>query len=122
MTTTIPAPETITLNRDADQLSVCYDSGVCFDFPAEYLRVLVPSADVQGHGGIGKKLVAGKRTITIDRIEPVGNYAVRITFSDGHHNGIFTWKTLMSLGVNQQQNWAGYLDELEAAGKSRDPG
>ncbi len=120
MNKTIPAPSTLTLNKARDRLSVCYDSGVCFELPAEYLRVRVPSADVQGHGGVGKKLVSGKRDIRIDSVEPVGNYAVRLVFSDGHHNGIFNWKTLMSLGVNQEESWAAYLAELQAAGRNRD--
>jgi DUF971 family protein len=120
MNAEIPSPSTIILNKDSRGMSICYKNGVCFDLPAEYLRVLAPSADVQGHGGVGGKLVHGKRDVKIKAVERVGNYAVRIIFSDGHKNGIYTWKTLMSLGVNQSEKWADYLAQLEGAGKSRD--
>ena len=117
----LPVPEAITLSADATTLTVAYDSGVSFRLPAEYLRVMAPSADVQGHGGLGGQLVQGKRSVTIEQIEAVGNYAVRLHFSDGHRNGIYTWKTLLSLGVNQAEKWSGYLDRLAQADGSRDP-
>lgn len=118
----IPVPDKLTLDGDRRLLTVSYDSGVVFGLPAEYLRVFAPSADVQGHGGRGGKLTSGKRLVSIDRIEPVGNYAVRLVFSDGHRNGIYTWKTLLSLGVNRSEKWRDYLAALEAAGLSRDEG
>lgn len=122
METTIPVPDKLTLDKDRRCLTVSYDSGVTFELPAEYLRVFAPSADVQGHGGKGGKLVGGKRLVSVEGIEPVGNYAVRLIFSDGHRNGIYTWKTLLSLGVNRAEKWRDYLAALAAAGKSRDRG
>ena len=119
MNDTIPVPVEIRLDDSATLLTLRYDSGVRFELTAEYLRVLAPSADVQGHGGVGGQLVTGKRGVTIDAVERVGNYAVRLHFSDGHHNGIYTWKTLLSLGVNREQNWSRYLSRLAAAGAGR---
>lgn len=118
----LPVPESITLAPGGERLTVAYEGGVRFEFTAEYLRVMAPSADVQGHGGQGGRLVAGKRSVTIAAVEPVGRYAVRLVFSDGHRNGIYTWKTLLSLGVNQAGKWDGYLAALDAAGLSRDGG
>ncbi len=118
--TDLPVPENITLAPGGGSLTVAYAGGVRFEFTAEYLRVMAPSADVQGHGGQGGRLVAGKRSVKIAAVEPVGRYAVRLVFSDGHRNGIYTWKTLLSLGVNQAEKWDGYLAALEAAGRSRD--
>lgn len=122
MDSKIPVPSNITLDNERRKLTVAYQDGVSFDLSAEYLRVMAPSADVQGHGGEGGKLVYGKRLVRIEKIEPVGNYAIRLIFSDGHRNGIYTWKTLLSLGVNRAQKWPDYLAKLETAGKSRDEG
>ena len=88
--------------------------------PAEYLRVESQSAEVQGHGLAQKRLVAGKRAVGINAIEPIGNYAIRLTFSDGHDTGIFSWNYLKQLAGEQSWRWSAYLRALEAAGLSRD--
>lgn len=114
-----PVPSAITLHRAARVLEVAFADGV-FRLPAEYLRVNSPSAEVQGHGRSTPMLVPGKREVAIDRIEPVGNYAVRLVFSDGHSTGLYSWETLHRLGRDQSANWQAYLDALEAAGASRE--
>jgi len=120
MSSSIPPPSRITLDQNLDKLTLAYESGVSVDLSAEYLRVMAPSADVQGHGGEGGRLVAGKRLVKLKAVERVGNYAVRLIFSDGHRNGIYTWKTLMSLGVNHERNWRDYSAAQALAGRSRD--
>jgi len=114
-----PLPVSITLHRVSRVLEVEFDDGAHFELPAEYLRVNSPSAEVQGHGPGQKVLVAGKRDVAIDAVEPVGNYAVLLRFSDGHASGIFGWDTLHELGRDQASNWRDYLDALAAAGVSR---
>ncbi|HET6603883.1 MAG TPA: DUF971 domain-containing protein [Xanthomonadaceae bacterium] len=116
-----PRPTRITLHRGSHALEVAFDSGESFLLPCEYLRVHSPSAEVQGHGPGQRQLVAGKRQVTITRVEPVGRYAVLLRFSDGHDTGIYTWQTLHELGRDQAQNWQAYLDALAAASRSRDP-
>ena len=91
-----------------------------FELPAELLRVLSPSAEVQGHSPEQRVTVPGKRHVAILKIEPVGNYAVRITFDDFHDTGIFTWDYLHTLGHEQDERWQSYLDDLEGKGLSRD--
>lgn len=88
---------------------------------AELLRVLSPSAEVQGHSPEQRVTVGGKREVAISRIDPVGNYAVRITFDDGHDTGLYTWTYLETLGREQDERWRSYLDELAQKGLSRDP-
>ena len=116
-----PIPTGITLHRVSRVLEITFDDGAHFELPAEYLRVHSPSAEVQGHGPGQKVLVAGKRGVSIDAVEPVGNYAVLLRFSDGHASGIFGWDTLHALGRDRARarNWQDYLDTLAAAGKSR---
>jgi DUF971 family protein len=116
-----PVPTSITLHRASHVLEVAFDSGETFRLPAEYLRVHSPSAEVQGHGPGQRKLVAGKRDVNIDAVEPVGNYAVLLRFSDGHATGLFSWSVLHELGRDQARNWQAYLDALAAAGLSRAP-
>ncbi|NCT68843.1 MAG: DUF971 domain-containing protein [Rhodanobacteraceae bacterium] len=118
---TSPQPTSITLHRASHVLEVAFDSGETFRLPAEYLRVHSPSAEVQGHGPGQRKLVAGKRDVNIDAVEPVGNYAVLLRFSDGHATGLFSWSVLHELGRDQARNWQAYLDALAAAGLSRAP-
>jgi DUF971 family protein len=89
--------------------------------PFELLRVYSPSAEVQGHGPGQEVLQVGKRDVQIQALEPVGHYAVKPTFSDGHDSGLFTWEYLAWLGANQDELWQNYLDRLAAAGASRDP-
>jgi DUF971 family protein len=114
-----PRPVSIVLHRASHALEVAFDNGESFRLPCEYLRVESPSAEVQGHGPGQKVLVAGKRKVNIDAIEPVGQYGVLLRFSDGHATGIYSWTTLLELGREQEQRWASYLAALEAAGLSR---
>jgi DUF971 family protein len=114
-----PRPTTITLHRASHVLEVAFDDGTSFRLPAEYLRVNSPSAEVQGHGVSQRRLVAGKRDVTIDAVEPVGNYAVLLRFSDGHATGLFSWSLLHSLGTDYAANWQAYLDALAEHGASR---
>lgn len=114
-----PRPTSIVLHRASRLLEVGFDSGESFRLPCEYLRVESPSAEVQGHGPGQKVLVAGKREVNIDAIEPVGQYGVLLRFSDGHATGIFSWPVLLELGREQDTRWAAYLAALEAAGLSR---
>ena len=117
----VPKPTDITLHKKSRTLEVAFDSGERFVMPCEYLRVHSPSAEVQGHGPGERVLVAGKRDVNISAIEPVGNYAVLLRFSDGHATGIFSWETLYDLGINQETNWQSYLDALEKNQLSREP-
>jgi DUF971 family protein len=111
----------IRLNRADRVLHVAFDDRSQFSLPAEYLRVESPSAEVQGHGPHQKQIVPGKRRVEITGIEPVGNYAVRLTFDDLHDTGIFSWGYLHQLGREQDRRWATYLAGLEARGWSREP-
>lgn len=114
-----PRPSGITLHRASHLLEVSFDTGEVFRLPCEYLRTHSPSAEVQGHGPGQRVLVAGKREVTIDAIEPVGHYAVLLRFSDGHQTGIFSWTVLHELGRNQESHWNAYLAALAQAGLSR---
>lgn len=116
-----PRPTDIRLHQASRKLEVSFDDGSTFTLPCEYLRVHSPSAEVQGHGPGQRVLQTGKRDVNIERIVPVGNYAVGLYFSDGHSTGIYSWKTLYDLGARQQEYWARYLKEIEQAGASRDP-
>ncbi|HMA14050.1 MAG: gamma-butyrobetaine hydroxylase-like domain-containing protein [Bacteroidota bacterium] len=102
-------------------LVVSFDSGETFRYPAEFLRVESPSAEVQGHGPGQKQIVARRRHVGIMAIEPVGNYAVRLKFDDLHDSGIYSWQYLYRLGREQDALWQAYLDNLAARGLSRDP-
>jgi len=115
-----PWPEELALARDGHTLRVRFDDGTAYEFDAEFLRVESPSAEVKGHGPGQEQLVTGKRNIVIRRLEPVGSYAARIVFSDGHDTGLFSWTYLADLGYNKDAIWARYLERLAAAGKSRD--
>ncbi len=101
-------------------LKVAFESGRGFDLPAEYLRVMSPSAEVQGHGPDERKTLGGKRNVAVTEIVPVGSYAVRLGFDDGHTTGIYTWDYLHELGARQTEKWSQYLAELKAKGLSRD--
>ncbi len=115
----MPTPTEIKLRKSARELLVSFDDGQSFTLPFEYLRVFSPSAEVRGHGGGELRLVAGKQDVGITRIEQVGNYAVRLVFSDGHDSGLYSWNVLHELGRNQAANWAHYLTRLQAAGLTR---
>ncbi len=107
--------------KEEARLEVEFSDGRTFALPAEYLRVESPSADVQGHGPSQKKIVAGKRRVKITTVEPVGHYAVRLVFDDGHDTGIFSWSYLRELGEEQVERWAAYEANLQARGLGRDP-
>ena len=102
-------------------LELAFDNGVVFRLPYEYLRVYSPSAEVRGHGPGQETLQVGKKDIAISEVEPVGHYAIRPTFSDGHSSGIYSWDYLYDLGVRHSELWQRYLEQLDKAGASREP-
>ena len=112
-------PTDIKLHKASKTLSLKYASGEEFHLPAEFLRVHSPSAEVQGHGK--PILQFGKIGVGLSKVEPAGQYALKLTFDDGHDSGLFTWEYLYQLGVRQEDLWNDYLAELKAAGKTRDP-
>jgi DUF971 family protein len=112
-------PTELRLDSDKRTLTVAFDDGQSFALPAELLRVLSPSAEVQGHSQAQRVTVAGKKNVRILRIEPVGNYAARIVFDDGHDTGLFVWDYLRTLGENQEARWQAYLGDLAAKKLSR---
>jgi len=113
-------PVEIRLKRADRVLEIDFDDGTGFKLPAELLRVESPSAEVQGHNPSQRTIVAGRRNVGILELEPVGSYAIRIRFDDGHDTGLYTWDWLYRLGENQQQIWQDYLANLSARGLSRD--
>jgi DUF971 family protein len=121
VTAAAPWPVEIRLKQVEKVLEIDFDDGSRFAIPAELLRVESPSAEVQGHGPSQKTIVAGRRHVGILRLEPVGNYALRIDFDDGHDTGIFTWSYLRHLGQEQDRLIRDYLAALAAKGLSRDP-
>jgi DUF971 family protein len=116
----VPTLNEVRLNRAEQRLDLTFDDASRYSLPAEYLRVESPSAEVQGHGPQERKIIPGCRHVGISAIEPVGNYAIRILFDDGHDTGIFSWDYLHTLGQQQDRRWAAYLDALASKGLSRD--
>jgi DUF971 family protein len=116
-----PRPTEIKLHQKSRILEIAFDDGKRFSLPCEYLRVFSPSAEVRGHGPGQEVLQVGKRDVEIKEIEPVGNYAVKLGFSDGHDTGLYSWEYLHELGEKQESSWKSYLARLEQAGASRDP-
>ena len=114
-------PNEIKLQKKSRQITISFDDGSHFELPFEYLRVHSPSADVQGHGPGQEILQKGKENVQITKIEPVGHYAVRLVFDDGHDSGLYTWQHLYELGAEKESRWQVYLDRLEAAGYARQP-
>lgn len=112
-------PTELRVSADNRSLTVSFDDGTRHELPAEMLRVMSPSAEVQGHSPAQRKTVGGKKDVGIMKVEPVGNYAVRITFDDMHATGIFSWDYLNELGTEKDEKWAAYLAELEQKGLSR---
>jgi len=112
-------PEELRLAEFGSRLVLRFDNGESHTLPAEYLRVESPSAEVKGHSPDQAVTVAGKRHVKIAKLLPVGNYAVRIVFDDGHDTGLYTWTYLLKLGREQEQVWNKYLDALKAKGLSR---
>lgn len=117
---TPPVPTEITLHQASRILEVAFSDGQIFRLPCELLRVYSPSAEVRGHGPGQEALQAGKREVAITAIEPVGTYAVKLVFSDGHDTGLYSWDYLYELGRDQERLWQSYLRRLAEAGASRD--
>ena len=116
-----PRPTEIKLHQKSRLLEVAFDDGKRYSLPCEYLRVFSPSAEVRGHGPGQEVLQVGKRNVEIKEIEPVGVYAVKLAFSDGHDTGLYSWEYLYELGEKQESSWKSYLARMEQAGASRDP-
>ena len=110
-----PAPVEINLHQKSRLLAIRFSDGASFELPCEYLRVFSTAAEVKS----GKTLVTGKETVNIERIEPQGQYAIRLVFDDGHDTGIFSWETLYQLGRKREKNWQSYLEKLQALGYQR---
>jgi DUF971 family protein len=120
VTTNDPWPSEIRLKEKGRTLAVSFESGESFELSAEYLRVMSPSAEVQGHSAAERKTVGGKRNVAIMQVEPVGNYAVRLVFDDMHSTGIYSWRYLHELGSEHATKWNEYLAGLEAKELTRD--
>jgi len=112
-------PQKIVLHQKSKVLEIEFKGGDKFNLPCEYLRVYSPSAEVRGHGPGQEVLQYGKEDVGIEKIEPQGRYAIRLSFDDGHNTGIYSWETLYDLGVNYEDWWQDYLSRLEAAGRQR---
>jgi DUF971 family protein len=115
-----PTPVNIVVHGQSRVLEVSFSDGATFRIPFELMRIHSPSAEVQGHGPGQEVLQTGKRLVDLVDLQPIGNYAVQPTFSDGHDSGIYSWDLLYDLGVNQAQRWADYEARLSAAGVDRD--
>jgi DUF971 family protein len=116
-----PIPTEIILHQKSRILELVFDNGKHFELSCEFLRVFTPSAEARGHGPGQETLQVGKREVSIERIEAVGNYAIKPIFSDGHASGLYSWDLLYQLGVHRAELWQTYLDRLTAEGASRDP-
>ena len=116
-----PIPTEIKLHQESRMLEIAFTDGTHFKLSYEYLRVNSPSAEVRGHGPGEDVLQVGKKDVTITNVEPVGNYAVGFTFSDGHDSGIYSWDYLYRLGADYDHLWQQYVDRMAAAGASREP-
>ena len=115
-----PQPTEITLHQKSRRLEIAFDDGERFFLSCEFLRVWTPSAEARGHGPGQETLQTGKRDVDIVAIEPVGQYAIRLVFSDGHDSGLYSWDLLYDFGKHHDALWQSYLDQLAAAGASRD--
>lgn len=115
-----PTPTAIKLLREPRLLQLSYADGREWSLPCEYLRVFSPSAEVRGHGLEEPLLVPGKSQVNIREIQPVGRYAVRLVFDDGHDTGLYTWELFWALGQEQDKNWQRYLARLAEHGMSRE--
>jgi len=122
MDTNTPPPTEIKLHQKSRVLEISFADGKTFQLPCEFLRVYSPSAEVRGHGPGQEVLQVGKKHVEITRIEPVGSYAIQLTFSDGHDTGLYSWDLLYDYGLRQEEMWQHYLKRLEQAGASREPG
>ena len=120
LTRDTPAPTEILLHQKSRVLEIAFSDGKRFRLPCELLRVYSPSAEVRGHGPGQEVLQVGKKDVEITELEPVGAYAVRPVFSDGHDTGIYSWDYLYTLGVNQDEMWRRYVERIDEAGASRE--
>jgi DUF971 family protein len=116
-----PIPTEIKLHQVSRVLEIAFNDGTRFKLPYEFLRVYSPSAEVRGHGPGQEVLQIGKKNIEVKGIEPVGSYAVQLTFSDGHDTGLYSWDYLHELGENYVELWDRYMNRIEVAGASREP-
>jgi DUF971 family protein len=114
-------PTEITLHQKSRALEIAFDDGARFRLPYEFLRVFSPSAEVRGHGPGQEVLQVGKKNIGVTGVEPVGTYALKIIFDDGHDNGLYTWEYLCELGTYQEAMWQDYLTKMETTKQSREP-
>ena len=114
-------PVEMSLHKKSRRFDISFDDGSNFAFSFEFLRVFSPSAEVQGHTPSEAKIQVGKRDVTVEGVEPMGNYALRFIFSDGHDSGLYSWDYLYEIGQKQQELWQAYLQDLAAHGASRDP-
>ena len=117
----VPQPTEIKLHQKSRILEIAFADGRAFRLPFEFLRVYSPSAEVRGHGPGQEVLQVGKKDVDIQRIDPVGSYAVQFAFSDGHDTGIYSWDLLYEYGTRQDEMWRHYLKRMEEAGASREP-
>ena len=115
-----PTPQALTVHEASRVLEVAFSDGATFRIPFELMRVYSPSAEVQGHGPGQETLQTGKRNVAIERIEPVGTYALKLVFSDGHDSGLYSWDMLYNLGKHHDELWQEYLKQIESQGLSRD--
>ena len=115
-----PTPTALTIHSQSRILEIAFSDGAQFRIPFELMRIYSPSAEVQGHGPGQEILQTGKREVNMVELEPIGNYAVKPVFSDGHESGLFTWDYLYHLGADESQLWADYERRLQAAGVARD--
>jgi DUF971 family protein len=115
------APTEITVKRRTRELEVVWQDGTRYVLPFEYLRVHSPSAEIRGHGGGEGKLELAKESVLVTRVEPIGVYAVRLHFDDGHNSGLFSWDYLRELGAEYDRKWARYLERCEKLGYERKP-
>ena len=115
-----PIPSEIKLHQKSRRLVLIYEGGEAYSLDFEYLRVYTPSAEARGHGPGQETLQTGKRNVDIERIEPVGTYALRLVFSDGHDSGLYSWDMLHNLGKHHDELWQEYLKQIEEQGLSRD--
>lgn len=115
-----PIPSEIKLHQKSRRLEISYENGEQFMLDFEYLRVFTPSAEARGHGPGQETLQTGKRNVDVDRIEPVGTYALRLVFSDGHDSGLYSWDLLYNLGKHHDELWQDYLKQIDTQCLSRD--
>lgn len=117
-----PMPTEIKLHQKSHMLEIAFSDGQRFELPCEFLRVYSPSAEVRGHGPGQEVLQVGKKNVEITDVQPVGSYAVKLVFSDGHDSGLYSWDYLHDMGVNQEALWKQYLGRMDEAGANREPG